>query len=309
MSHHNILVLEGGGAKGPFEMGVLEVLEKKADRNILEFIDLVVATSVGSVIGSFICTGTKPMSVWSQIIMQELPVFFKRRGWFSLPKYDKNNYTELYERYCKKGMLLSELPIKLMVTSLDRCEPRVHFFKSWEEKDGQLKVTEAAIRSFSAPYFFGSTVDNTSRKVWMDGGMGTDNLPLIEAFIEALRQGWLNPSDTVNILAVGSGRSDTGLPFEKAKKPGIIAQTIDQMKAYINIREGGMARDLSTPEQMSNITAIAEKMPNLTFQGIDWVGMPKKLDKMDDVRAREIYYKKGLQEGEAIDITKFKLPF
>ncbi|MBF0554422.1 MAG: patatin-like phospholipase family protein [Nitrospirae bacterium] len=307
MSHYNILVLEGGGAKGPYEMGVLERLEEKAQQRIPHFIDLVVSTSVGSVLGSLICTDTRPAAEWSKIILDELPSFFTKRGCMSIPLYDKQNYAKCFEKYVRSPYYMAELPLMFMVTSVDRCQPRTHYFKSWEEKDGQIPVVEATMRSFSAPYFFGATIDEVGSKVWLDGGMGADNLPLTEAYIETLLQGWLGVGNTANILAIGSGRKDEYVPFDQAKKSNIFSQTLDQFKSFVNITEGGLARTLSSLEQVRSMIAITKATPNLSFQFIDWPNIPDNLDKMDDVDDRMIYYKKGLEDGENIDIIPFKV--
>jgi hypothetical protein len=47
--------------------------------------------------------------------------------------------------------------------------------------------------------------------------------------------------------------------------------------------------------------------PNLTCQFIDWPDMPKRLNKMDNVKARFEYYKKGLEDGKKIDKSLFKV--
>jgi predicted acylesterase/phospholipase RssA len=307
MAHFNIIVLEGGGAKGPYEMGVLYNLENMAGVPIKNFIKLVVSTSVGTVIGSLICTGKKPISYWSEIFLDNLPKMFTKRGWpFPIPKYDTKNYLDYYYKHVGP-FLMKDLPIWLMCTSVDMCEPKTHFFKSWEEETGNFYVPDITIRSFSAPLYFGATIDKKDQKVWLDGGMGYNNLPLMQAYIEALRQGWLNQGNSVHILAIGSGHPDDSIPFEKAKKHGIIRQTIEQIMKYVDVNDGGMTREMSTKEQINNLKAIIKVTPNLTFQWINWDNMPKKFDKIDDVKARYIYYNKGLDDGTNLDIDKFKV--
>jgi hypothetical protein len=64
---------------------------------------------------------------------------------------------------------------------------------------------------------------------------------------------------------------------------------------------------MSTKEQVGNLKAIADVTSNLTFQFVDWIDMPKRLDKMDNVRARFEYYEKGLEDGKTIDCKLFKV--
>ena len=164
MAHRNVIVLEGGGAKGPYEMGVLTVLEKKLQKPIKDFTSLVVSTSVGAIIGSLVCTGKKSAEAWSTMFLDKLPYVFKKRGWFfPLPVYDATHYKDCYEEYVGKNFLMRDLAVWLMCTSVDRCEPRPHFFKSWEKEDGALYVADTVMLSFSAPYFFGATIDEKNR--------------------------------------------------------------------------------------------------------------------------------------------------
>lgn len=306
MAHHNVLVLEGGGAKIPIHFGVLEQLEKKVGKRIVDFVDLLVGTSTGSVAGSLICKGTRPAIEWSDIILKELPVAFHKVWYPRLPVYDKNDYRKLYAKYAGEKTFMCELPMKFMVTSLETTEPRIHYFKSWEDKDGSMYVTDAVIRSFSAPYFFGSTVDEQNSKVWMDGGMTDDNLPLIEAYVECLRQGWLKDGNTCHILAIGTGQPDTYTPFDIAKSGNILGQTLKEFGLFASPTEGGLARVISVNEQVKTVQAIAGATPNLTLQFVDWFCMDKKYDKMDNTDARYVYYKKGLEIGDTIDSKLFK---
>lgn len=308
MAHYNIICLEGGGAKGIYEMGVLQRLEENANKKLIQFIKMITSTSVGSVNGSLICTGKKSIKEWANLEMKELPrVFKKRRFGLGIPLYDSKNYENIYNEYVGKDFLMCNLPMWFMCTSVDRCKLESHFFKSWEKKDGTLLVTEAVKRSFAAAYFFGSIIDEQSNTIFMDGGMGNENLPLIETYIECLRQGWNNNGNTVHILAIGCGRSDETVSFCDAKKANKFVQMIDDLKTYIDPSDGGLGRQMSTKQQVKNLEEIVKYSSWLTFQWIDWFGLSKNLDKMDNVGARKEYYDKGLEHGQKIDLSLFKI--
>jgi patatin-like phospholipase/acyl hydrolase len=53
----NILVLDGGGSKGVYSLGVLKELELKLDKKLHEYFDLIYGTSTGSIIGSLLALG------------------------------------------------------------------------------------------------------------------------------------------------------------------------------------------------------------------------------------------------------------
>ncbi len=56
-SQFNILVLDGGGSKGVYSLGVLKELELKYGKPLYKCFDLIYGTSTGSIIGSLIALG------------------------------------------------------------------------------------------------------------------------------------------------------------------------------------------------------------------------------------------------------------
>ena len=57
--HLNILVLDGGGSKGVYTIGVLKELELKLSKPLCESFDLIYGTSTGSIIAALIGLGYK----------------------------------------------------------------------------------------------------------------------------------------------------------------------------------------------------------------------------------------------------------
>ncbi len=58
-SRFNILVLDGGGSKGVYSLGVLKELELKYGEPLYKCFDLIYGTSTGSIIGSLIALGKR----------------------------------------------------------------------------------------------------------------------------------------------------------------------------------------------------------------------------------------------------------
>jgi hypothetical protein len=55
--------------------------------------------------------------------------------------------------------------------------------------------------------------------------------------------------------------------------------------------------------QIDLVSYFARNLSNLTLEWVDWFPMPKKLDSMDNWKAREIYWNKGLELGKQIDLS------
>ena len=309
----NILVLEGGGAKGPLEVGMLETLEKNTGKKTYEIFDMVFTTSIGAVIGSILGTGLYSAAELNEILMKELPNVFKPRNPFSRllpPIYDINTYRYLYVTYVesrlRKQVKMGDMKNKFAYTTINMCDGLNHFFKSWKPDEAEERMIDSAPRSFAAPYFFGQIEDKKNKSVWLDGGCGPLNLPLWEAFIEANKHNWFNGKNSVHILALGSGRPKLHMGFREATKGGPIRSTARAVKYFTSISEGGLARAQSTMVQVKNMKSLSESMDNFTFQFVDWKGMPEELDKMDNVDARFEYAKKGRELGEKININFLK---
>lgn len=302
-----ILVLEGGGAKGPFEVGVLETLEKKTGKKVWELFDLVITTSIGSVIGSVMCTGVYRAREFNYILTDEIPNIFDKR-FLRVPIYDRSKYSKLLKKHVEnkigKPLKMSDMKTMFAHTSTNMCDGLNHFFKSWKDDEGDELVSESVPRSFAAPYFFGQINDPKRKAVWLDGGCGAENLPLWEALVEAYRRGWL-PAHKTHILAIGSGRAKYWLDYEEASKGNALQRTWRAVRYFNSYSKGSLARNQSTMVQVRNVKALAEVHPNLSFQFIDWSNMPKKLDKMDNVKARYEYRNRGKLAGEDIDLQPF----
>ena len=52
-----VLVLKGGGVRGIIQLEALEILERFYNKPIYQIFDLIVGTSVGSIIGGILATG------------------------------------------------------------------------------------------------------------------------------------------------------------------------------------------------------------------------------------------------------------
>lgn len=313
MEHHKILVLEGGGAKGPIHVGELQVLEERTGKKLVDIFDLFVTTSIGGVEASVYCTGK--MSVkdfWAFLEPNLKNIFSARRPW-DIPRYDWKKYLELYREYVGTNIKFGDAVKKFMFTTVDLVTGRNHFLKSWKDEFKDYDMPELVHRTFAAPFFFGGIYDSKNKAIWSDGGVGFFNLPLMEAYAQALSNGWLNEGHHTHFLALGTGRKEYKLDFDKEIKKGVLKRSLDELKRFFWKDSGGIARAVSAMTQINTMRKFERSYINnfgnidkrISFQWVDWFPMPKKLDKMDNWKARWEYYEKGKELGAQIDIVPF----
>lgn len=306
MEYHGILVLEGGGAKGPLHVGECSVLENKMKAKLVDFIDLFATTSIGGVEASVYCTGKLTVDEFWKFLEPNLKNIFSARRPWSVPRYDWKKYRDLYEEYVGKEIKFGDAKSKFMFTTVDLITGRNYFPKSWKDEYKNDPMPILVHRTFAAPLFFGGIYDKQAKAIWSDGGVGFFNLPLIEAYAQALTMGWLNEGHHTHILALGTGRKQYKLDFDKEIKRKKIGRSVEEVKRYMSRDSGGLARAVSSITQINTMRKLVRGYDNLTFQWLDWFPMPKKLDKMDNWKARWEYFEKGIELGQEIDITNFR---
>lgn len=277
-----IIVYKGGGAKGLIQVScAAELAKQDIDFNNP---DLQVGTSVGSINAAAFSCGMKPEKLLAEYPAM-LDVIFKGRLFPIFPKYDRNNFLTAWHKYFEPRFL-RDVNTKLMITSVDRRTDMPHFFKSWEDKDGQILLTTALSRSFAAPYFFGQLNDPIDQKIWIDGGCGIDNLPLEYAFIEADLLGWL--SKPLTIIALGTGYTDNIKSYKELASEGLV----QQLKDFLNLPNGGMARVMSSWTQIDRIQKLCERHKNISFLYYD-IKIPEALEGMDKLKYKSEYIALG----------------
>lgn len=91
--HLNILVLDGGGSKGVYTLGVLKELELRTGKPLYESFGLIYGTSTGSIIAALIGLGYKISEIES-LYLELIPKIMKRRS--------KIGKSKMLEREAKK---------------------------------------------------------------------------------------------------------------------------------------------------------------------------------------------------------------
>jgi uncharacterized protein len=286
-----ILSLDGGGAKGVIQIAALIELEKKTGKKTHELFDLIIGTSVGSINATLLSSGKFTAEDIMGIMKTVLPKVFKR-VWFKKGKYSKKELKKAYDSLLGKDYCLKDSLTKTIVTSYEDTEGREHFFKSWEEVDGKINAFDAVDRSSAAPIFFGAVIDEDTKKVWLDGGVGVYNNPSLYAFAEAKIQGWL-AKEKVVCYSVGCGSQETSRSFKEATKQGKISQLLN----FIDPNDGGLARRNASESTSEFLTVIENS--RWDYRRYD-ILIPKKINGMDKVKYTSEYEKIGKIIGEKL---------
>jgi hypothetical protein len=294
-----ILVLDGGGVKGISTAVVLNQIEKMTGRPICDTFDLIVGSSVGAILGAALATGKHSAGAVLSQMLDIVPKMFKRRQWPLMPKYSRDPFEKFWvENYGRP--LMRDCETRYLCTSVDMCSSETHYFKSWEHKDGALPLMDAVERSFAAPVYFGAIPDADTGHVWMDGGVGGENCPVIEALIESVLLDWAE-YESVHILSLGTGSAKLGMSFAEAKK----AKWIKQALYFIDAAEGGLARRQSTLDAVGICWQLVGHIDGYSFQRID-VEIPKKIDVLDGVKFIDNYYQVGLEMAAMVNYDNLR---
>jgi len=291
-----ILILPGGGIKGLIQLPLLMKIEGQTKKPIYETFDLIVGSSVGAITGGILSAGKFSVSEYYTIFNKELLKLFHTNfaTWFRIvsgkPKYKRQPFYDMMEKYIEQGneFPMNQCKTKFMCTSVNLCDNRTHFFKSWEKKDGKLNLSDSISRSFAAPYYFGMKIDNKTKSLWVDGGIGETNCPIMFAYVEAIRQQWIK-TEEVEFTVIGTGYTSKILKYEDRKKTG----TIKQILKYLSPSSGGFARIQTTPMKIEKMKQISTYDKNVSFKYYD-VEIQDRHDTMDEVKYRNDYINYGV---------------
>lgn len=292
-----VLVLDGGGAKGVIQSTIIKEIEAQIGKPCHEIFDLIVGTSVGAILGSILASGKVTGEECHAMVKDNLAKVFKKRL-FRMPKYSRKALNEAFESAIGKGFRMGDCCTPFVCTAVNMVDGRTHYFKSWERQDSHLLLVDAVTRSYAAPFFFGAVKDEVNQSVWLDGGTGNANNPLLEAVIETIRQEWMN-NEPVHILNIGTGYHNYAYPYAKASR----SKTLRQLSFYMNPGDGGLARNQSILSRVAQVDALSKCLDNFTYQRLD-KEISERLDTLDGVRFMTEYEEIGKSLLTDIDWDK-----
>jgi len=289
MTTSKLLALSGGGAMGESQAQVLYKLELEANKPLWQNYKLIAGSSVGAIHAAIIGSGRMSMERLSIIEEEMLTKIFSHKRMF--PNFYKTDvFIDIWNSIIGSDLKFGDMKTRVMISSVEKCTNRTVFFKSWEEKDANLKLIDVVMRSFAAPLFFGQINVPSEQRVYTDGGCGASNLPLEAVRFEAELEGWYLPPGfyeqgrKIFIDAVGALFIDDTTSYKDAANDRPIRQVFD----FIAPSEGGMARIQSRTDQIRKIQKLATVNKNVSFRYWDYC-IPEKFDGMDKIKYLHFY--------------------
>lgn len=228
-SELNILVLDGGGSKGVYTLGVLKELELKLDGPLYKHFGLIYGTSTGSIIASLIGLGYTIPEI-ETIYLNIIPKIMKYKTRFSKSKAMAEEAKKVFGN--KKfedfktniGIVAlnyeSQMPI-IFKTDIGQAHGMQQSFKP-----GFGCTIETAVRCSSAayPFFEKMKIDtpNHGEIEVVDGGFIANN-PTLYSMIDAYKSLGFK-EDKIHLLNIGVGQyieKSSGVISKLLKKIGI----------------------------------------------------------------------------------------
>lgn len=227
--HLNILVLDGGGSKGVYTLGVLKELELKLGKPLYESFGLIYGTSTGSIIAALIGLGYKIEEIES-LYLELIPKIMKCR---SKSGKSKVLATEAKKIFGDRKFDSFKTDIGIVALNYETQMPLI-FKTNIQQAHGMQQsfrpgfdcTIETAIRCSSAAYpFFNKmkikTANHGEIEV-VDGGFIANNSTLY-SMIDAYKSLGLNEQN-IHLLNVGVGHyieNTSGIISRILKKIGI----------------------------------------------------------------------------------------
>jgi uncharacterized protein len=228
-----ILSIDGGGIRGIISAIIIEQIEKQTGKHITETFDLIAGTSVGGIIAlTLACPNTfkKP-----KFVAKDLIELFKTKGqnifnasiWKSInslnglsdEKYDHNDLNKVLKEYLGQESFGNALS-KLLISSYDIENRKTCFFKSWHQRDKNLKMIDIARATSAAPTYYEPTKMNIENKelALIDGGVFANN-PGMCAYAEAKKI--YGNNEQILIISIGTGELTRPILYKDAKNWGL----------------------------------------------------------------------------------------
>lgn len=248
-----ILSIDGGGIKGLLTASFFDTLEKRLNKNIADFFDLIVGTSTGGIIALALANRIRVNGI-VDFYLKFGPSIFKKRiiskfigksyGLFKSLYAIKPLKTALQEVFKEKTLheMYEENNIAVCITATNtrNCKPYVYKTPHHSKLKRQIDTPlwEVALSTSAAPIFF--PIVSVESKYLVDGGLWANN-PSLVALTEAMSQYFNKNIENISILSVGNINSYSALQDFNSLEKGlagwgknIVTMTLDAQSAHVN---------------------------------------------------------------------------
>ncbi|MBS1780432.1 MAG: patatin-like phospholipase family protein [Bacteroidetes bacterium] len=226
----NILVLDGGGSKGVYTLGVLKELELKLGKPLCESFDLIYGTSTGSIITALIGLGYKIKEI-ETLYLELIPTIMRNRSkaWKSkaLEREAKKIFGERKFDSFKTDIGIVALNFDTQMPLIFKTNIQQAHGMKQSFKPGFDCTIETAVRCSCAAYPFFNKMkiktENHGEIEVVDGGFIANNSTLY-SMIDAYKS-FGTPEQNIHILNVGVGHyieNASGLISRLLKRIGIL---------------------------------------------------------------------------------------
>ena len=303
-SKFKILVLDGGGSKGIYTLGVLKELELELASPLYNHFDLIYGTSTGSIIGSLIGLG-KPIEEIKNLYLEIIPKIMRNSSAKgkskALCKQANQIYGQLKFDSFKTNVGIVALNYETQNPLIFKTDSSLAHGMKPSFKAGFGKTISEAVRcSCSAYPFFKKmkiTTENHGEIEVIDGGFIANNSTLY-SIIDAYKALGLSESD-LSILNVGVGNyleKKTGI---KSKVLGLFGffKFVERVLTASTNSNTIVAKLLF---KQANFLRISDSFPDKKYETNMFESDDSKLKKMYQL-GRATYAK---YESEIINLLK-----
>ncbi|MCL2182073.1 MAG: patatin-like phospholipase family protein [Chitinispirillia bacterium] len=252
-----VIILSGGGIGG-----IISAKAMQANADDLTAPDLIVGTSVGSILGAYLALGNSADDC-ERVFTGSAKVIFGKKAWFP-PYYSADNTCDYLNRDVFRGARVKDLHVPLVISTYDMVRDKTIYRNS----DGKgvnpgMLLAEFIRPSFCAPMYFTAVTVGEMLQVLTDGGVGYNNFPVMPAFAEVSKRGWDNSPLMVYMFGTGlltHKQADIEREFKRLSR----GNWWTEVKEYLSPMQGGAARKSSYQEQIDAAMAVGMSADNET---------------------------------------------
>ena len=208
MKSNVLLSLDGGGVRGIFILKILLHIQSYLNSNgnslkLHETFSLMVGTSVGAIIASFLAFGMFETHNATELIVDNIADMFRNKnsdGPILEPLYNGRGKTHTIKKIFGERKLGDSL-VPLVITTVRIRDGSALLFRSWDERTKDFLISDILDASTAAPIYFPPVyIEN---ELLVDGGV-LANDPALVCMTAGLQ---LFPSSGFNLLSIGTSSS------------------------------------------------------------------------------------------------------